>query len=258
MLVIIGLVVGGVLVGNDLIRSAAERAQITQIEKYNQAVNTFRGKYQALPGDMDAATASRFGFTPRGQYAGEGDGNGIIEGVFSNLPGQNNGYAEGEGESATAWVDLTTANGLNLNLIDGSFSTASPNTASAYNVPATAVGNYFPSAKIGSSNYVYIYSQNGANYYGISAITSINGGSMVIISTPRISVRQAYDIDAKIDDGLAQSGNVIAQLINFIWGFAPSASPDTTATCFNSVTKMYSILVDNGTHTNCALSFKFQ
>ena len=58
VLVIIGLIVGGVLVGQDLIRAAYIRAQISQIEKFNTAVNTFYGKYQALPGDMNATTAS--------------------------------------------------------------------------------------------------------------------------------------------------------------------------------------------------------
>jgi prepilin-type N-terminal cleavage/methylation domain-containing protein len=63
VLVIIGLVVGGVLVGQDLIRAAYLRAQIAQIDQYNQAVNTFYAKYQALPGDMNVPTATQFGFT---------------------------------------------------------------------------------------------------------------------------------------------------------------------------------------------------
>jgi prepilin-type N-terminal cleavage/methylation domain-containing protein len=100
VLVIIGLIVGGVLVGQDLIRAAEVRAQITQIEKFNTAVNTFHGKFGALPGDMDALTAANFGFTARGLYAGEGDGNGIIEGVQGNSAGQNHGYDECAGETA--------------------------------------------------------------------------------------------------------------------------------------------------------------
>src|SRR5450432_727787 len=61
VLVIIGLIIGGVLVGQDLIKAAEIRGQITQIEKYNTAVNTFRGKYNCLPGDCVNATA--LGFT---------------------------------------------------------------------------------------------------------------------------------------------------------------------------------------------------
>lgn len=48
-LVIIGLIVCGVLVGQGLIRAPGVRAAITQIEKYNTAVNTFVGKYGYLP-----------------------------------------------------------------------------------------------------------------------------------------------------------------------------------------------------------------
>src|SRR3984885_348580 len=72
VLVIIGLIVGGVLVGQDLIRAAQVRATVTQIEKYNSAVNTFRGKYGALPGDLNAGTAATFGFAARGPGVGQG------------------------------------------------------------------------------------------------------------------------------------------------------------------------------------------
>ncbi len=126
VLVIIGLIVGGVLVGQSLIVAAGMRAQISQIEKYNTAANTFRGKYGYLPGDIKDPDASRFGFSARGGWPGEGDGNGIIEGVNSNNQNQNGGFYQTVGETAMFWVDLTYANGQNLNLIEGRFSAASP------------------------------------------------------------------------------------------------------------------------------------
>jgi prepilin-type N-terminal cleavage/methylation domain-containing protein len=49
VLVIIGLIVGGVLVGQSLISAAAVRAQISQIEKYNTAANTFKGNMGISP-----------------------------------------------------------------------------------------------------------------------------------------------------------------------------------------------------------------
>src|ERR1700688_3889289 len=83
VLVIIGLIVGGILVGQDLIKAAEVRAQISQIEKYNQAVNTFRAKFNAIPGDMAVSTAQQFGFLVgfacTGQQGGR-DGNGLIDG----------------------------------------------------------------------------------------------------------------------------------------------------------------------------------
>src|SRR6201999_103149 len=80
VLVIIGLIVGGVLVGQDLIRAAEIRATLTQVEKFNTAVNTFYGKYGALPGDMNNGVALTFGFLSRAGTAGQGDGNGLMDG----------------------------------------------------------------------------------------------------------------------------------------------------------------------------------
>src|SRR5437879_2899141 len=90
VLVIIGLIVGGVLVGQDLIKAAEIRATVAQIEKYNTAVNTFRNKYTGIPGDLLYATASSFGIDDIGGTgapcatagaANCGDGNGLIDGA---------------------------------------------------------------------------------------------------------------------------------------------------------------------------------
>src|SRR5665213_2905942 len=108
VLVIIGLIVGGILVGQDLIKVAEVRAQISQIEKYNQAVNTFRAKFNAIPGDMAVATANQFGFTVpascTGQMGGR-DGNGLIDGL-------NTGFTlyQAAGETSLFWTDLSSNN----------------------------------------------------------------------------------------------------------------------------------------------------
>ncbi len=54
-LVIIGLIVGGVLVGKDLIKAAEARSITKQIEQYRAAINAFKLKYNAIPGDMNNA-----------------------------------------------------------------------------------------------------------------------------------------------------------------------------------------------------------
>ena len=155
VLVVIGLIVGGVLVGQDLIKAAEVRATISQIEKYNTAANTFRGKYIALPGDMNAATASQFGFAARGQDAGEGDGNGVIEGTYNtNAAGSNCGVCTATGEPVLFWNDLSYANGMNLNLIEGSFNSVG-GALGALGDPVppgltgTSLTSWFPAAKIG-------------------------------------------------------------------------------------------------------------
>jgi hypothetical protein len=41
---------------------------------------------------INADAAAQFGFAARGQYAGEADGNGLIEGNHGNAEGQNYGW----------------------------------------------------------------------------------------------------------------------------------------------------------------------
>ncbi len=262
VLVIIGLIVGGVLVGQDLIRAASVRAQITQIEKLNTAVNTFYGKYQALPGDLNQTTATTFGFAARGSGEGEGDGNGIIEG--NNAGGGAYGWTLGNGETGMFFVDLTSANGQNLNLIDGGFSTATPSNTSNYYISSTQMSLYFPAAKIGNSS-VYVYSNNGVNYYGVASYTSygIYAGGCANFG-PAFSVKQAYEIDRKMDDGLPQSGNVQDVWASgcAVYNIGDSTSP-SSSTCADqggnaSSPYNYSVAVNNGASVNCALSFKFQ
>ena len=292
-LVIIGLIVGGILTGRDLIDAAAQRAQVTQIQKYNVAVNTFRLKYGYLPGDIPDPTASQFGFQSRGSLPGEGDGNGLLEG-YSTVDGGNCGYYQGIGETAMFWVDLSKDT-----MIDSSFHTASSSSYPPGNITdssSPALKDYFPQAKIGNDNYMYVWSggyqnvgypcgssKDGNNYFGLSTINPLsNVGEMETTSTS-LSVVQAYNIDKKIDDGLPQSGSVLAIYLNWHTPFpgsmawaagngnfgaatgagAPTtaATPYATTNCYdnNGVagTQTYSVK-QNANALNCALSFKFQ
>ena len=219
VLVIIGLIVGGVLVGRDLINAAAVRAQISQIEKYQTAVNTFRGKYGYLPGDIPNPDATNLGFNNRGAYPGEGDGNGVIEGVSMNAYNSNLGIFELCGETATFWVDLSTAK-----LIDGTFTTAAPSTSPSTALTQTQIGLYLPPSKINATGYIYVWSGgwqenmtsvspgDSQNYFALAASAGTgNGfGNCQIAPIPVLTVAQAYSIDKKMDDGLPQSGNVTA------------------------------------------------
>ena len=56
VLVVIGLVVGGVMAGEELVKASKIRKVISEIEQLNTAVMTFRGKYDCIPGDCANAT----------------------------------------------------------------------------------------------------------------------------------------------------------------------------------------------------------
>jgi prepilin-type N-terminal cleavage/methylation domain-containing protein len=284
VLVIIGLLVGGVLVGQDLIRAAYIRAQITQIEKFNTAKNTFYGKYQALPGDMNNQVAQTYGFAARGSLEGQGDGNGILE--ARNNASQCFGFLQ-SGETLMFWVDLSQ-----VGLIEGGFTTATATgfpTATAVTMP-----QYLPAAKIGGNNYVNVWSGgwsngtcgvagDGSNYFTVSQFLSINVGNPT--QYVGMSVAQAYNIDKKVDDGYPQSGNVIAMLEQTwaigsptgVFGtgaadpgnYGPVTAGDgvstlpTAYTCYDNggaagVQESYSTSTAKGAGLNCALTFRFQ
>ncbi|MBN9993879.1 prepilin-type N-terminal cleavage/methylation domain-containing protein, partial [Listeria monocytogenes] len=57
VLVILGLLTGGILAGQSLIRAAELRSVGEEYQKNRTAVATFRDKYFAIPGDMTNATS---------------------------------------------------------------------------------------------------------------------------------------------------------------------------------------------------------
>jgi prepilin-type N-terminal cleavage/methylation domain-containing protein len=267
VLVIIGLIIGGVLVGQDLISAATVRAQISQIEKYQAAVNTFRSKYGYLPGDMPDPYATQYGFVARGGTGiGLGDGNGIIQAHI--------GLAPASGEAMAFWNDLSQAV-----LIEGNFSNDNFNVAFSSN-PA----DVFPAAKL-SGNYIYVYGQlvsgcpsyyfAGPNYFGLSRVSNITNPGW-ITSSPGMTELQAQSIDGKIDDGFPLTGKVLAADIasacsqGFIGASDTTATAGSSTTCYdnsasasgtpgvNGSAQHYSVEMNGGSGLNCALSFQFE
>jgi prepilin-type N-terminal cleavage/methylation domain-containing protein len=224
VLVIIGLMVGGVLVGQDLIRAAGARSQIAQIENYKTATNTFRGKYGYLPGDIPATAATQFGFAARGAFQGQGDGNGVLEGCNQYGCRSDNSTAFGhyynDGEGLLFWNDLGAAQ-----LVNGRFSAGVmiPPSAANSNGISYVPQLYFPQSNINPAGYIVVWSggvsssgsclvpsggpcwvQTGINHFSIVDPTVIYGSGMM-------TSRQAYSIDTKIDDGSPTTGKVQAK-----------------------------------------------
>lgn len=294
VLTIIGLIIGGVLTGQNLINNSTVNAQIAQINQYNTAVGTFRTKYNGLPGDLVDPYATNYGFQPRGTYAGQGDGNGVLQGNCNNTTAS--GMQQGCGELAVFWQDLSSAGLINLSVKSG---VSYPQTGFYYpgisinpwpNITATStpsLSGWAPTAKLGNSQYVIITSFSSTNYFVVQKLFQIGWDAETtgVLGTPgnAMTVQQAYNIDSKMDDGMPQSGNVIAcesdydANTNFpSWaagGGATGASggnpclPTTAAilyaatNCFDNSNvagpQKYSV-AKNATMQNCALSFRMQ
>lgn len=80
VIVIIALIVGGIIVGQDLVRAAQLRQVTKEFEQYITVINTFKTKYNCLPGDCPSATALGLGSN------GNGDGSwGTNDGDYSEM-----------------------------------------------------------------------------------------------------------------------------------------------------------------------------
>ncbi|HEU4707959.1 MAG TPA: prepilin-type N-terminal cleavage/methylation domain-containing protein, partial [Methylophilaceae bacterium] len=77
VLVIIGLLLGGVLKGQELINSAKVKNMASDFRNIQVQVYSYQDKFKALPGD-DKAAQTHVGAT------NNGDGDGVIEGAWSS------------------------------------------------------------------------------------------------------------------------------------------------------------------------------
>lgn len=192
VLVIIGLIVGGVLMGQDLIKGASIRAAISQLQATQSASNGFRDKMQALAGDIDSNRAAAFGLEARSGAAGHGDANGHIKGGKS-------GANRPLGETLLYWNDLATAG-----MLKGAFQ--GPDTAVA--VLGEDIPKFLPSFDLRKANLI-VYAAQGENVCQLTKVSNI--GSLFFYSMGNaISPAEAFAIDGKMDDGNGTTGDIIA------------------------------------------------
>ena len=98
VLVIIGLLLGGVLKGQELITSARVRNLVSQQDGIKAAYFGFLDRYRALPGDYTAASTNI---------------NGVAAGACGTGNGNGNGQIETGTESVLAWEHLSKAGFIN-------------------------------------------------------------------------------------------------------------------------------------------------
>lgn len=245
VLVIIGLIVGGVLVGQDLIKAAEIRATVGQKEKFDAAVNTFRGKYNGFPGDL--STFANFPLVQTGRSAGSNgfsDGDGLIESGATTT-------FDFTGESKIFWRDLLDANMIAENI--------TTDTAAAGGV--TAPAGALPPGKIGKGNFWHISATGGLNYFALSGISALDNGSGAVTAGHALTPQDALQIDGKLDDSLPTTGTVNSIAVDVAMGAIAggSASPDNAGTddCYDTDTDVYATSVSTvANQLGCSLRMR--
>ncbi|HEU5047570.1 MAG TPA: prepilin-type N-terminal cleavage/methylation domain-containing protein [Rickettsiales bacterium] len=223
VLVIIGLVVGGILAGSDLIRTAELNTIITQKTKYSVAFNTFRTKYNALPGDMSNATQywGAAAGSAADNYVASCQGSGSASSPLT-CNGDGNGYICGGAdywsflctEGVMAWQQLA-----NAGLIEGTYTPITAPTGGSYevvglNIPVSKVRanagfSIFYHCLTGSLGNEYFANGHCAHTFFYGAQDSgTNSNWMGLAFYPALSALDAQRIDSKLDNGLPATGTV--------------------------------------------------
>lgn len=225
VLVIIGLIVGGVLAGREMIEAAKVRKQVSQIVEYTQGMYAFKNKYNALPGDLTGVQAAQFGLAARGSTAYTGNG------IIDDFSGKVDFYGWRQ-EPVFFAFDLGDANLVNFK---GTYSyplTLSQVPALPVNPAAGMIGNTYRGSP---ALCLCVYDGNHSNdTLGTFA------------SQPVVPVASAYAIDSKLDDGIPGTGNVMAVKATSGWPIDNSPS--------NCVTSSSSTAYNMDTGTNCRLA----
>lgn len=225
VIVIIGLLVGGVMQGQELIKQSRIQSAVTQVNGYVAAINTFKAKYSALPGDFRQAS------TMINASTGNGDGDGKIMSSHVASPplclpsGAKNGATDTE--ISLVWKHLALANLIKFQVITGTGSLSdnfpayelvkgTQILATCYNVNDTTVaGSQAQGTLIGSG---HIFILGVATETDTGSVAANNATTRIVYMLPGVASNQGnnigpqasaidlYGLDKKLDDGVPNTG----------------------------------------------------
>lgn len=223
VLVILGLLTGGILTGQSLIRAAELRSVATEFQAYQTAVMTFRDKYFALPGDMPNATDFWGAMTNCGAASPSGTGTQTCNGDGDGIADEA-GAASQTGELYNFWQQLA-----NAGLVEGAY-TGIAGSNSGRDID---LGINSPKSKLSAAGW-------GLRHMDLATATLLNSFMFTLdygnalffggehTAAPEVSVltpEELWNIDTKIDDGLPAQGKLIAR---------PSGLFSGTINCVNA------------------------
>jgi prepilin-type N-terminal cleavage/methylation domain-containing protein len=181
VLVIIGLLLGGILKGQEMITQARIKNVVNDLNGITAAYFSYQDRYKAIPGDDVAANTRWNDATAFGGQVTAGNGDGSVTGAYNVAPGSVT--ATTAPESLLFWWQLRAAG-----FVPGPTSGASPG---AWSQPTNAVGGI-------------VGAQNGA------FITNPLTGN--VVCTSNIPDKIAGAVDTQLDDQKSNAGSLRAQL----------------------------------------------
>lgn len=233
VLIIVGLIIGGILKGQELIANAQITRTVTEMKNFQAALSTFKEAYAALPGDMDDATDRIPGCDGIAMMCLNGNGDGFI----NRRPGQtvrlNNRAEEVFFFTHLAKADLITG-------VTGErareFGKTNPLAAigGGYMIGDTRQG---PPRGVPASLVV-----RQGMYISLSGESPTNANNTRSVLTPA----QAERIDRKLDDGLPRTGSTLG------------TNNNNTIRCIRRISGVWSYDTTRTNDTGCILYMRLQ
>jgi prepilin-type N-terminal cleavage/methylation domain-containing protein len=178
VLVIIGLLLGGILKGQEMIAQAKIKNVINDMNGITAALNSYQDRYRALPGD-DKGALARWGASDAAVASGDGDG--VISGKWVPVTPATD-------ETSQFWLHLRKAGFISGTGLDNPFNALSGKMGvQTGNGPAAGVT---ATAVLGSSAPV------------------IAGFTGLIMCSANVPDKMAISVDAQTDDGAAATGSI--------------------------------------------------
>jgi prepilin-type N-terminal cleavage/methylation domain-containing protein len=177
VLVIIGLLLGGILKGQEMTTQAKIKNVINDLNGVTAALNAYQDRYKALPGD-DKNAATRW--TSASPAPTPGNGDGVIQGFYNSVTAAD--------ESVQFWLDLRLAGFLSGTGTDQPFNASS--------------------GKMG----VQAGDGAGGAVLGTVGPPAVPGFTGLILCTANLPDKIAISVDSQMDDGDGTKGSVRGQL----------------------------------------------
>jgi len=221
VLVILGLLTGGILAGQSLIRAAELRSVSADSNRYRAAVYAFRDKYFALPGDMPNAvkfwgaqaggttdgydsTCAALTTPATGTATCNGNGDGSIGSAISNTTI----WCQRNFERFRLWQHLANA-GLVEGTYSGVYDPAS--TSMTYPCRAAIIRQNVPASRISNAGFniiEWMEPLSTTNMYNwiLFGAHAFNGTSQLELFGSALKAEEAWNMDTKLDDGMPYTG----------------------------------------------------
>jgi prepilin-type N-terminal cleavage/methylation domain-containing protein len=227
VLVIIGLLLGGILKGQELITSARVRNIADQNSGVQAAYYGFIDRYRQVPGDMKAGSANAndacnvigtTNFATCATAGGNGDG---------RLDDAANQYQE----ASAAWAQLAAAG-----FINGQYTGGATNAAT-YTAAGMAPVNAFNG---------FVMLTRSPNFGPAAAASS----RLLMFTGRQIPVNVMRELDVKLDDGQPATG-----ILRTVSATASTSDPtNTTAACTTGSPLIWNI---NGNEPDCNAAYLY-